>query len=135
MNDEDPIKKLMIIYMSDHGAWVMGHSTELFMDGTFDSRPSHFAQLYFIRAKMADKRSVPVAFALLPNKEAANYRKMWEIIKSLVVFQPDCPMRVTSDFEKAAIICIKENFPQASFSGCFFHYKQALYRQCVMLKY
>jgi hypothetical protein len=63
-----------MIFMSDQGAWVMGHATEIFMDGTFDSRPSMFAQLYFIRAKMADKRCVAVAFALLPNKETTTYR-------------------------------------------------------------
>jgi len=74
MNDEDPIKKLMMIFMSDHGAWVMGHASALFMDGTFDSRPPNFSQIYFIRAKMADKRCVPVAFVLLPNKDTATYR-------------------------------------------------------------
>jgi hypothetical protein len=63
-----------MVYMSDHGAWVLGHATEIFMDSTFESRPSMFGQLYFIRAKMADKRCVPVAFALLPNKETATYR-------------------------------------------------------------
>jgi hypothetical protein len=37
-----------MVFMSDQGAWVMGHATEIFMDSTFDSRPSLFAQLYFI---------------------------------------------------------------------------------------
>jgi hypothetical protein len=64
-----------MVFMSDHGAWVLGHATEIFMDGTFDSRPSMFGQLYFIRAKMADKRCLPVACAFLPNKETATYRQ------------------------------------------------------------
>jgi len=60
------------------------------------------------------------------------YRKMWDIIQGLVVYQPGCPQRVTSDFEKAAITVIKETFPTAAFSGCFFHYKQAIFRHGVM---
>jgi hypothetical protein len=57
---------------------------------------------------------------------------MRDIIQGLVVYQPGCPQRMTSDFEKAAITVIKETFPTAAFSGCFFHYKQAIFRHGVM---
>jgi len=58
---------------------------------------------------------------------------MWEVLQTLVVFQPGCPQRVTTDFEKAAINSLRESFPLSSLSGCFFHYKQALFRHSVML--
>lgn len=128
LNDEEPIKKLIMVFMSDHGAWVMGHATDIFMDGTFDTRPKHFAQIYFIRAKMEDKCCVPVAYVLLPNKETATYRKMWEVLTSLITFQPGLPQRVMSDFEKAASNTLQHTFPAATHSGCFFHFKQAVYR-------
>ena len=128
INADDPIKKLMMVFMSSHGAWVMARAEELFMDGTFDTRPKFFAQIYFIRAKMAGKCCVPVAYILLPNKDSATYRKMWEVLMSLVNFEPGHPTRITTDFERAAYNTLRETFPLAKLTGCYFHFKQAVYR-------
>ncbi len=40
--------KLMLLFMSDHGAWVLGRSTHIYCDGTFETYPEPFSQLYFI---------------------------------------------------------------------------------------
>jgi hypothetical protein len=40
----DPAKKkLMMIFISDQGAWTLGHSTDLYLDGTFETCPDPFA--------------------------------------------------------------------------------------------
>ncbi|CAF4647498.1 unnamed protein product, partial [Didymodactylos carnosus] len=38
------------------------------------------------------------------------------------------PNTITSDFEKALIKAVAEEFPQARHAGCYFHFTQALYR-------
>jgi hypothetical protein len=126
--EEGNNKKLIMLYLSDHGAWVLSHATDIFADGTFDTRPPNFGQVYFINAQMKDKRPIPVGFALLPNKDTRTYRKLWDIIISHVKFEPGLPERIVTDFELAAANTLKEIFPQAHISGCLFHLKQALRR-------
>ncbi len=53
----DPAKKkLMMIFISDQGAWTLGHSMDLYCDGTFESCPNPFAQSYFIIGQMGPAR-------------------------------------------------------------------------------
>jgi hypothetical protein len=40
--------KLMMVFMSNQGAWTLGRSTAIYCDGTFDTCPEPFVQLYFI---------------------------------------------------------------------------------------
>jgi hypothetical protein len=46
IRENDPIKELVMICVADHGAWVMGRGGDIFMDGTFDTRPPNFGQIY-----------------------------------------------------------------------------------------
>ncbi len=41
---DDHKKNFMMIFMSDHGAWVMGKSTMIFVNGTFDTPRSRLAK-------------------------------------------------------------------------------------------
>ncbi len=96
--------KLMLIFMSDHGAWVLGRSSHNYSDGTFDTCPVPFSQLYFIMGRMDDtKRAVPSVYALLPDKDGTTYLKMWNQIKALVTFQDGLPPSIMSDFQKAVL--------------------------------
>jgi hypothetical protein len=36
---DDHKKNFMMIFMSNHSAWIMGKSTMIFIDGTFDTAP------------------------------------------------------------------------------------------------
>jgi hypothetical protein len=121
--------KLMLIFMSDHGAWVLGRSCHIYCDGTFDTCPEPFSQLYFIMGQMDDtKRAVPCVYALLPDKEGTTYLKMWNQIKALVTFQDGLPTSIMSDFEKAVLNTMGTVFPEAAIRGCNFHQKQAIRR-------
>jgi hypothetical protein len=62
--------------------------------------------------KMEDRRAVPVFFALLPNKEAATYLKMWKVVTENVHFKPGLPQRIMSDFERGVMNTVKKISPK-----------------------
>jgi hypothetical protein len=64
-------------------------------------------------AKMENKSTIPVVFGLLPNKTAATYKRFWEVILSVVTFEPGLPTRVMADYERAMQTTLKNFFPQA----------------------
>jgi hypothetical protein len=122
-------KKLMMIFISDQGAWTLGHSTDLYCDGTFESCPDPFAQIYFIMGQMGPgKKAVPCMFALLPDKDGQTYMKLWNFLKSLGTFEDRLPITVTSDFEKGVLSTLGSVFPHPGIKGCNFHQKQAIRR-------
>ena len=124
--DPENKKQLMIIFMSDHGKWVLSHAEELYVDGTFGTKCENFAQIYFVMGKMAGKTAVPVVYALLPNKLTNTYKKFWEIVMENVNFEPGLPSRIMSDFEKGMQNTLKTSFPHAELLGCNFHFKSAV---------
>jgi hypothetical protein len=55
---------------SDHGIWVLGCSSDIYSDGTFDTWPEPFSQLYFIMGLVdPNKRAVLCVYPLLTDKE------------------------------------------------------------------
>lgn len=57
-------------------------------------------------------------------RSAFLYKAMWEKIVSLV---PDLSKNlkfIMTDYEKAAITIMHQQFPAASIHGCWFHYSQ-----------
>lgn len=115
---------LIMLFMSDHGRWVLARSQLVFGDGTFGTCPAPFCQIYFLLGQMPGKRAVPCGFALLPNKTTATYRKMWEKLGQLVVFEPGCPTRIILDFERAAMNVAGAACPGAKICGCNFHFNK-----------
>jgi len=77
---------------------------------------------------MGDKRAVPCAFVLLMDKTTASYRLMMKKILEIVDFQPNLPVRVVMDYEKAVWNVVEELLPEAKRTGCYFHMLQALRR-------
>jgi hypothetical protein len=115
---------MILVFMSDYGKWVLSKSEHVFCDGTFDTAPPPFKQIYFLLGKMPEMSAVPCVFALLPNKETSTYKKLLEVVSSLVPFQPGLPSRVFMDFEKAVMNSVAAAFPWAKLCGCHFHQKQ-----------
>ncbi|CAF3954484.1 unnamed protein product, partial [Rotaria sp. Silwood1] len=69
---------------------------------------------------------LPTVYVLLPGKKQRLYTTMLEEIKKLA---PDFdPPNVMVDFERASMNAIKNLFPTAILSGCFFHLCQNVYR-------
>ncbi|XP_063378931.1 uncharacterized protein LOC134665838 [Cydia fagiglandana] len=119
----------IIIFITDEcKQWMAGLKT-FFIDGTFKIVPEPFIQLYTIHGDLGSDENctkvVPCVYALLPNKRQTTYERMFQLIKeNIPSFEPD---HIKIDFEIAAANAIKCVYPTAKISGCFFHYKQAVY--------
>lgn len=97
-----------------------------FGDGTFTLVPGIYFQLYTIHAKVGSKYP-PCIYFLLPNKTENTYKRMIDIVKTLV---PNlAPMTVLLDFERAALNAFQDGFPTSRISGCFFHLSQSIIRK------
>jgi len=72
-------------------------------------------------------KAIPCAFGLLSSKQQEAYARMAEIVRQEVDEVPHPPViTIMMDFEKAFIGAFSEEFPEASFTGCDFHYKNCL---------
>lgn len=73
-----------------------------------------------------DGHHVPLVYALTVDKKATTYDLILRILKK---FEPTInPTDVITDFEQAAMLSIKDNFPDADIHGCFFHFTQSVRR-------
>ena len=115
-----------ILAMGNHELLKALKKNQIFGDGTFDKVPSMFYQLYTWHAQVGNSYP-PCIYFLLPKKNEDTYRRMFEILKSLL---PDLgPTQIFVDFEKAAINAARIAFPQAEIKGCYFHLSQSVIRK------
>ena len=70
---------------------------------------------------------VPLASVLMSRRQKIDYDAVFqELKKALGTFSlDDCVL----DFEMAAWVSLRENFPGISIHGCLFHYSQAIYKR------
>ena len=93
-------------------------------DGTFDSVPSMFTQMYTIHVMHGDT-SFPVAFALMEDKTTSAYEIVFTTLKNNgVVIRT-----FMSDFEMGSRNAIKNVYSGVCLKGCWFHYTQAIMRR------
>lgn len=116
-----------LIYMSDFGRRILKGSAEWTMDGTFETVPHQFAQLYVVFGSggACSERVFPGAYMLLPDKTADTYKHAFTILKNNIQHSPTT---IYIDFEAAVIKAAKEVFSeQLSVSCCRFHRKKNLF--------
>ena len=95
-------------------------------NGTFDSVPSLFCQLYNIHP-LRDETAIPAIFGLLSNKTEDTYTRFLREVSKLM---PNFSLRIImTDFEKAALNAFSNVYPDAVQRGCFFHFSQCLWRK------
>lgn len=96
-------------------------------DGTFDTVPSIFKQLYTIHGRYMDI-TMPLVYVLTTDKSKATYSK---ILNRLLGLKPGLnPLSFIVDFELAVIRALEESFPDIDIHGCFFHFTECIWR-CV----
>lgn len=94
-------------------------------DGTFDTTPRIFQQIYTIHG-VKNNKTTPLVFALLPNKTKSMYNKFLSVLKNN---QENLnPNTIITDFEQAFISAAGEIFVQSNLHGCNFHLGQSMYR-------
>jgi MULE transposase domain len=84
--------------------------------------------MYSIHGSIRGKH-FPLVYSLLPNTKQETYEELFRIVKQHVQGEPKY---VTIDFEKGAETAFSAVFPRCDVFGCFFHFKQAIWRNiCV----
>lgn len=84
----DPSQKipsqLIMMFISALGLWILGHSDYIYIDGTFDSAPDLFGQIYFILGQQMVSIDI---FILISSDEQLYFlahRTYWQTCHSLV---------------------------------------------------
>lgn len=118
----------ILVFGSASQSRALSRAETLVCDGTFKVVPEVFFQLYSVHAQLCEGTCPAVLYCLLPNKSAATYSKMVEIITNRLMVDN----RVTNvllDFESAAIAAFRAGFPNARVTACFFHLSQSVLRK------
>ena len=101
------------------------------MDGTFNTAPKLFKQLYVIHARLRQS-AVTCAYALLTGKSQELYEEMLQAISRAAEelgFTLD-PESVHLDFERPVINAVKNTFgSHVNTKGCFYHLTQSTWRK------
>ena len=114
----------VIVFANSEGIRHLTTKGEWFMDGTFDTAPKLFTQLYIIQAKLGES----CAYALLTGKSQGLYEEMLRAICDKAEdfgFTLD-PEVVHMEFDRAVNNAVKHTFwPHVNTKGCFYHLTQS----------
>ena len=75
--DSGPVEKRILIFGTKKNLEYLSQTSHWSLDGTFKTVPTIFSQLYTIHALIND-RSVPLIYALLPDKSQTTYANLME---------------------------------------------------------
>ena len=105
------------------------------MDGTFDTSPNIFRQLYTIHGSVGVQQEcakiLPLVYALMSEKSCEYYIRLFEEVSDFAASE-ECelaPQFIIADFEQAAITAARRVFPMATINGCYFHFGQSIWRK------
>lgn len=125
--------KRVMLFSTKSLMTYLGKSEYWIMDGTFKIVPKLFLQLYTIHGPVHNNcdKTFPLLFVLFTNKDKASYDVMFELMieycnDNNISLNPNI---VLMDFEKAANVSLRQNFELVNAKGCFFHFRQIIYRK------
>lgn len=119
----------ILIWVTNESLALMRYNTHTFIDGTFKITPHPFYQCVIVMAyDCGTQLYVPCAFSLVSAKNEYIYCELFHQLIMLMEYNW-MPRIVTTDFEKALICAVKQEFPESRVLGCYFHLKQALLRK------
>ncbi len=128
--EEGADDKIIIFATDDHLRKLAG-ADMIFIDGTFQTCPRLFYQIFSIHAILHGKH-VPLVYCLLPNKRQETYERVFQLLEEKVRDDLQLellPSTVLSDYELAIMNGARAAFPAAVIKGCYFHFCQALLRK------
>ena len=117
----------MLIFSSEEATDMLAECNVLFGDGTFDSAPEIFYQLYVIGVYLRGY-VFPCVYALLPGKKKETYIELFRQV-SFLTNDKMCPTSFMMDFELAQKQAVEVIFPQAHISACLFHLSQNILKK------
>nr|CAD2156157.1 unnamed protein product [Meloidogyne enterolobii] len=113
----------MLQQLAAQSIWAIG--------STFKSAPKPFKQCFIIGAIFRNQLII-AAHALLPEHSEEFYTEALEAISNAV--EPAKPRKIITDFENDMVVAAQKVFPEASVSGCYFRFAQALFKKWRELK-
>ena len=119
-----------VILMNNPMMMKLHSEQQWFIDGTFKVAPMGFKQILNVLVYLP-KHGIfyPGAHILMTNKTQISYSTVFSCLKS-IGSSINCklePGLIMTDFELALRNALKEVFPKASLSGCYFHFSKALW--------
>ena len=114
--DNKDINNRILIFASGTQLHCLIEATRIHGDGTFESCPNLFYQLYIITGYSEQtKKMMPCAWVLLYRKTFTIYNKMLERLKILAIESGSMlnPLHIMTDFEVAALKAFKKQFPKS----------------------
>lgn len=124
-NSMDDDGHRLLIFTTKRNLRVLSRCEHWLCDGTFQTVPLVFFQLYTVHG-LHDTKTFPLIYILTENKKKQTYIRALRIIATLR--RNLAPKRVICDFELAFLLALSEVFPDADVQGCFFHFGQCLWR-------
>ncbi|XP_024875569.1 uncharacterized protein LOC112456975 [Temnothorax curvispinosus] len=125
LHDSEGGADRVVIYATAKNLELLAECEMWCCDGTFNSVPLIFKQLYTIHGLYRDKL-LPLVYILAPNKSEKLYSSALSVIKR---HQPNLkPKRVMVDYERAFIVAFRSKFTDCAISGCLFHFSQCIWR-------
>jgi hypothetical protein len=119
----------LALWTSSTGLSVLRGEGHIFLDGTFRAAPPPFKQCVIIVAfDAATNLFIPCVWALLTSKSEYLYCCLLHELIVLLEYRW-MPKLCTVDFEKGLINAVQHEFSQSKMVGCFFHFKQALFKR------
>ncbi|MEL6741420.1 MAG: hypothetical protein AAFP26_12255, partial [Planctomycetota bacterium] len=108
----------ILIFGKQSWTSILEESETCYVDGTFPAAPPHFGKIYVL---MGDKLGVvvPVLYILLPDDSHARLVSMFAMVREhLPNFSPRV---VACGYNATEMAAVKESFPDADVTACFFH--------------
>ena len=116
----------MLVYGSQRGVDFLASCDHWYMDGTFDTLPPQFLQLYTVHG-IKNGRNIISFYALLTNKRRTTYEQLFQHV---TYFTGNAtPTSINIEFELSAINACRAIFPLANVRGCLFHLCQNVYKK------
>lgn len=125
----------VIVFCSKNFKPLLYEIDEYYGDGTFQSAPVPFYQLYTIHGNFGSTSEitniVPLIYCLMSDKTEESYVVLFKMIKAQCPHWE--PKIFHSDFETAMTNALKKEFPRVTIKGCYYHYLNALWRKAKFL--
>jgi len=119
----------IMIFATAENLKLLSRNRQWYMDGTFNSAPTMFQQIFTIHCQIQNK-VLPCVYVLATNKLKSTYKRIFRILKDNAVPGHELqPESVLTDFESGLLPAIQEEFPMAQRHGCYFHFNQCLFRK------
>ena len=124
-----------VIFATSHQLKYLQNAVTWYVDGTFKIVKKPFVQMFsihvFVKSGLCHAQ-IPVAFVMMSGRSSPDYVSVFKALMGLV---PQAKVgKIVLDFERAVWSALygmmsRDEFPQVTIKGCFFHFAQAVFRK------